>query len=103
MVWAVIAILWGLSAGLAWLAWQMWLLRRAFIATVVSVDGWNRACENGLKNAPEAILMARRGAQGARGQVRLLAQQLVKVYGILKTVRGILQLLQPRTRGNGKR
>lgn len=103
MFWVTIVILWGLSAGLAWVAWQMYLLRGAFIATVTSVDTWTIACQNGLENAPEAILSALRGVEGARGKSQGLVQQLTKVYGILETVRAGLQVLKPRTRGNGRR
>ncbi|MFN3925889.1 MAG: hypothetical protein ACK4QL_00890 [Pseudanabaenaceae cyanobacterium] len=103
MVWTVITIHLLLSAGLLWLAWQLWLLRGAFVATVKAVDSWTIACQNGLAPAPAVILLARQGAQQVRTKYRAIVQQLSKIYGILQTVQRIYGRVRPRGRRNGKR
>jgi hypothetical protein len=106
MVWAVIIANCLLSLGLLWLAWQMWLLRRAFVATVRAVDGWNIACQNGLAPAPSAIMQVQRSAKSAGDNYQAIAQKLQKIYSVLLTVQRVYVRLQPRGKrknGNGKR
>jgi hypothetical protein len=102
MVWAVITINCLLSLGLVWLAWQMWLLRRAFVATVRAVDGWTLACQNGLAPAPSAIMQVQRSAHAATATYRATAQKLQKIYSLLLTVQRVYVRLQPRGK-RGKR
>ncbi|MFN5856663.1 MAG: hypothetical protein ACK456_12355 [Pseudanabaenaceae cyanobacterium] len=65
LIWSVIIIHCLLSAVLLWLAWQMWCLRQMFIATVVAVDSWTAACQDGLGASPPAIYIAHQGIQSA--------------------------------------
>jgi hypothetical protein len=104
MVRSVIAIHLVLSCGLLWLAWQMWQLRRSFVATVKAVDSWTIACQSGLGDAPAAILKAKQGAKMAKGSYAGIAQQISQIYGILQTVQRIYVRLQPKGKGKyGKR
>ncbi len=100
MVWAVIIINCLLSLGLLWLARQMWLLRRAFVATVRAVDSWNLACQNGLAPAPSAIMQVQRSVQSAGATYRATAQKLQKIYSLLLTVQRVYVRLQPRGKRN---
>ncbi|MEI6429532.1 MAG: hypothetical protein WCO45_14290 [Pseudanabaena sp. ELA607] len=63
LIWIVIVIHCLLSAVLLWLAWQMWCLRQMFVATVVAVDSWTMACQDGLGGSPPAIYLAHQGVQ----------------------------------------
>jgi hypothetical protein len=58
MIWIVIAIQLTLSAGLLWAAWQVWMFKKALIATVKTVDGWTKACQNGLQVSSPSLDIA---------------------------------------------
>jgi len=106
MVWAVIIVNCLLSLGLLWLAWQVWLLRRAFVATVRAVDGWTIACQNGLAPTPSAIMQVQHSLKAARASYQAIAQKLQKIYSVLLTVQRVYVRLQPRgkrKKDNGKR
>ena len=106
MVWAVVITNCLLSVGLLWLAWQMWLLRRAFVATVRAVDSWTIACQNGLAPAPSAIIQVQRSVKSAGVRYQAIAQKLQKIYSVLLTVQRVYVRLQPRgkrKKSNGKR
>ncbi len=63
LIWSVVTIHCLLSAVLLWLAWQMWCLRQMFAATVLAVDSWTAACQEGLGASPPAIYIAHQGVQ----------------------------------------
>jgi len=79
MIWIAIAIQIILSAGLLWASWQVWMLRKALKATVLTVDGWTRACENGLQGSSPSLDVARDGIGTARKQYQTLQTQSVKI------------------------
>ena len=79
MIWIAIAIQLILSAGLLWASWQVWKLRKALKATVLTIDGWTRACENGLEGSSPSIDVARDGIGSARKQYQTLQNQSVKI------------------------
>ena len=90
MIWIAIAIQLILSAGLLWASWQVWKLRKALKATVLTVDGWTKACENGLEGSSPSIDVARNGIGSARKQYQTLQNQSVKIRKLVSMLgRGV--------------
>ncbi|MFM7601204.1 MAG: hypothetical protein ACKO7R_08410 [Pseudanabaena sp.] len=90
MIWIAIAIQLILSAGLLWASWRVWIFRNALEATVKTVDGWTKACENGLQVSTPSIEFARNGVDIAREQYQILQSQLEKIRKLLSVlVRGV--------------
>ena len=90
MIWIAIAIQLILSAGLLWASWQVWKLRKALKATVLTVDGWTKACENGLEGSSPSIDVARDGIGSARKQYQTLQNQSVKIRKLVSMLgRGV--------------
>ncbi len=90
MIWIAISIQLILSAGLLWASWQVWKLRKALKATVLTVDGWTKACENGLEGSSPSIDVARDGIGSARKQYQTLQNQSVKIRKLVSMLgRGV--------------
>jgi hypothetical protein len=90
MIWIAIAIQLILSAGLLWASWQVWILRNALQSTVKTVDGWTKACENGLQGSTPNLEVARGGVGSTRKQYQILQSQLEKIRKSLSVlVRGV--------------
>ncbi|NJK33473.1 MAG: hypothetical protein HC919_00100 [Oscillatoriales cyanobacterium SM2_2_1] len=108
VLWTVIIIQILLSVGLFWATWQIWLLRSAFVATVVSVESWNTACEQ-LALAPPVIAQTQMAGRAARQNLGAAQAQWQRVVGILALIRQFQSFLgnirqQPARRtGYGKR
>ncbi len=108
MLWTVIIVHIVLSASLLWATWQVWLLRSAFIATVVSVDSWNTACEQ-LVFALPGIFQAQQAGGAARqglGKVQAQWQRILGFLSLLKQVQSFLSNVRQqsaRSMGYGKR
>ncbi len=86
MVWIVVTIHLLLSLGLLWASWQAWQLRLVLNSVASKVNGYARACEQGLSVSPPAILIAQTGAAAAKVQYRNLLPQIKRVQLILSIV-----------------
>lgn len=90
MIWIAIATQLLLSAGLLWASWQMWMFRNALKSTVKTVDGWTKACENGLQVSTPSLDTARGGVSATRKQYQLLQNQVEKIRQLLSILsRGV--------------
>ncbi|NUN64095.1 hypothetical protein HCU40_04855 [Pseudanabaena biceps] len=83
MIWIVIILQLIISTGLLYASWQVWLLKRSLSATVLTVDGWTEACENGLQGSNPGLEIAREGVGSARKQYQTLQNQLAKIRNLL--------------------
>ncbi len=101
MVWIVVTIHLLLSLGLLWASWQAWQLRLVLNSVANSVNGYARACQEGLSVSPPAILIAQKGAAGAKVQYRNLLPQIKKVQLVLSIVSRVQSL--GKSRKNSKR
>ncbi|AFY72619.1 hypothetical protein Syn7502_00459 [Synechococcus sp. PCC 7502] len=86
MVWIVVTIHLLLSLGLLWASWQAWQLRVVLNSVANTVNGYARACEQGLSVSPPAILIAQQGAAVAKVQYKNLLPQIKRVQLILSIV-----------------
>ncbi len=90
MIWIAIAIHLILSAGLLWASWQIWMFRNALKATVITVDGWTEACQNGLQVASPSLEMTREGVGATKEQYQALQAQLERIRKLLSVLgRGV--------------
>lgn len=90
MIWIAIAIHLILSAGLLWASWQIWMFRNALKATVITVDGWTEACQNGLQVASPSLEMTRDGVGATKEQYQALQAQLERIRKLLSVLgRGV--------------
>jgi hypothetical protein len=92
MVWIVITIHLLLSLGLLWATWQVWQLRLVLAAVANSVNGYAKACQQGLSVSPPAILTAKKGAAAAKIQYKVLLPQIQRVQLILSIVNRLQSL-----------
>lgn len=90
MIWIAIVIQLMLSAGLLWLAWQLWMFKKALTATVKTVDGWTEACQNGLQVSSPSLEIARGSVGSLREQYQKLQMQLERIRKLLSVLgRGV--------------
>ncbi|MBD2177755.1 hypothetical protein H6F42_12610 [Pseudanabaena sp. FACHB-1998] len=90
MIWIAIAIHLILSAGLLWASWQIWNVRNALKATIITVNGWTESCENGLRGSSPGLEIAREGVGSTRQQYQALQGQLEKIRKLLSMLgRGV--------------
>ena len=90
MIWIAIAIQLILSAGLLWATWQVWMLRKTLCATVNTINGWTKICEDGLQVSSPGLEVARDGVGMARKQYQALQGKLGKVRSLLAVLgRGV--------------
>ncbi|MDX2257110.1 MAG: hypothetical protein NW214_16485 [Pseudanabaenaceae cyanobacterium bins.39] len=82
MVWIAIAIQVVLSMGLLWAAWQLWMFRNALLATVETVDGWTKACEDGLQVSSPSLEIARNGVETTRASYQALQDRLERLRNL---------------------
>lgn len=86
MVWIVVTIHLLLSLGLLWATWQVWQLRLTLASVANSVNGYAKACEQGLSGAPSAILVAQKGAEVAQEKYKALLPQIRRIQSILSII-----------------
>jgi len=101
MVWIVVTIHLLLSLGLLWGAWQAWQLRLVLNSVANTVNGYAKACEEGLSVSPPAILVAQKGAASAKVSYRNLLPQIKRVQLILSILYRVQSL--GKSRRNSKR
>ncbi|MCA6572413.1 MAG: hypothetical protein ACK5EU_03500 [Pseudanabaena sp.] len=102
MIWIVIAIQLTLSAGLLWAAWQVWMFKKALIATVKTVDGWTKACQNGLQVSSPSLEIARDNVGALRDQYQKLQMQLERIQKLLSVLGRGVSFLGSRWQKSGK-
>jgi hypothetical protein len=100
MVWIVVTIHLLLSLGLLWASWQAWKLRLVLNSVAITVNGYAKACEQGLSVSPPAILIAQTGAAAARVKYKDLLPQIKRVQLIVSIISRVQAL---GTRKNSKR
>jgi hypothetical protein len=104
MVWIVVTIHLLLSLGLLWASWQAWQLRLVLNSVAIAVNGYARACEQGLSVSPPAILIAQKGAATAKIKYKDLLPQIKRVQLILSIVNRVQGLGKLKSKsGNLKR
>ncbi len=98
MVWIVVTIHLLISLGLLWASWQAWQLKRVLSNVATTVNGYTRACEQGLAVSPTAILIAQSGAEAAKTKYRNLLPQIERVQLILTIVNRVQFLIKKNFR-----
>jgi hypothetical protein len=101
MVWIVVTIHLLLSFGLLWATWQAWQLRLVLSSVANTVNGYAKACEQGLSVSPPAILVGQKGAASAKVTYRNLLPQIKRVQLVLSIVNRVQSL--GKSRKNFKR
>jgi len=101
MVWIVVTIHLLLSFGLLWATWQAWQLRLVLNSVANTVNGYAKACEQGLSVSPPAILVGQQGASVAKIKYKNLLPQIKRVQLLLSIVNRVQSL--GKSRKNSKR
>lgn len=94
MIWTVITIHILISIGLLWASWQAWQLRLVLSAVATTVNGYAKACQDGLSIAPPAILIAQKAAATTRVQYRDLLPQIQRIQMVLSIVNRLQTLVR---------